>query len=268
MRKPTLREETEELLRREGLFARKKFSQNFLVDEEALAAILSAGELAKEDVVVEIGAGLGTLTAELAARAGKVFACEIDAKLAALLRRRFAKKKNLEIVEGDALHFNLPPRAKIVANLPYHLTGRFLRHFFLGKNPPRRVVLLLQKEVAERIADEKKLSLPALLARNFGEPRVIQKVPAASFLPAPRVDSAILLVEPKETLAILAEEFFDFAARVFQQKRKNLANALASLLGGKEAARALLVKAGIDGRRRAETLSLEEWRELWRAKES
>ena len=268
MRKPTLRQETEELLHREGLFARKKFSQNFLVDEEALAAIVAAGELVKEDVVVEIGAGLGVLTKELAARAGKVFACEIDAKLAVLLRRRFGKEENLEVIEGDALRFELPAGAKVVANLPYHLTGRFLRHFFLGKNPARRVVLLLQKEVTERICDEKKLSLPALLTRNFGEPRVLRKIPAASFLPAPRVDSAVLLVEPKEAPAISAEEFFDFAARVFQQKRKNLANALASLPGGKEAARALLVKAGIDGRRRAETLSLEEWRELWRAKES
>jgi len=270
--------QTRRLLRRFDLQARKGLGQHFLIDREVLELITSAAELTPADVIVEVGPGLGVLTRELAKKAGLVIAIELDNKLAALLKQTLASFNNVIIINDDVL--KIEPGAllnqqkvrfpyKVVANLPYYITSPVLRHFLEASAKPQMMIVMVQKEVAEAIvAKPGEMSLLSVSIQFYGEPRIISYVPAQCFYPAPEVDSAILRIDlyPQPTVAVDEAGFFDLVRAGFAAPRKQIANSLAQGLGlPKAEVLPLLETANIVPQRRAETLTLGEWAQLWRA---
>lgn len=264
------------LLKQYGLRPDKRLGQNFLVDENALRRVVEAADLAAGEAVLEIGSGLGSLTRPLAAAARRVVAVEIDERLIPALEEVLTPHDNVQIIHGDILE--LDPTALIpdtpyvvIANIPYYITSAIIRHLLETSRPPRRIVLTIQREVAQRIcAQPGDLSLLALSVQVYGEPRIVARIPAGAFYPAPKVASAVvridLLPTPKIPAAHL-KRFFALAKAGFGQKRKTLNNSIAAGMGWpKPQTKTLLENAGIDPRRRAETLSIEEWRNLTLAK--
>ncbi len=258
------------ILRELGIRPSKGLGQNFLVDESVPPKILAAAELSPEDAVIEIGPGVGVLTLRLARIARKLTAVELDTRLYPYLHKTLAPFPGARLVEGDALNFTPtelePEPYKLVANIPYYITSAILRHFLESEHRPQRVVLMVQKEVAQRIiAKPPEMSLLAVSVQYFGRARIHAIVPAGAFYPAPKVDSAILVIEtftPAEMPCPDAreQEFFALARAGFGQKRKQLANSLtAGLKLEKELIREVLGEAGIEGARRAESLSLPDW---------
>jgi 16S rRNA (adenine1518-N6/adenine1519-N6)-dimethyltransferase len=265
------------LLRAHGLRPRKGLGQNFLTDPVAQARIVEAATLSTADAVVEVGAGLGTLTRLLAAEAGHVVAVELDTSLAQILRQEVADLPNVQVVQGDVLRvadFGFPHLGyKVVGNLPYYITSAVLRHFLAKKPRPALLVVTVQREVAERIvAQPGGMSILAVSVQLYGQPQIVARIPAGAFYPAPQVDSAVVRVAvadgPVVPLGegVSEEEFFRAVRAGFGQKRKTLRNSLKAGLalpaGEVEAA---LNRAGVDAQRRAETLSLEEWAAVTRA---
>ena len=262
----------EALLRRYHLRPHKGLGQNFLEDSEALEKILAAAEVKSTDTVLEIGPGLGSLTRYLAASAREVVAVELDENLISPLKAVLSEYQNVRLVHGDILE--LSPGALIgvddyivVANIPYYITSAVIRHLLESEVKPRRIVLTIQKEVARRIcAQPGELSLLALSVQVYGEPRIAAHIPAEAFFPAPKVDSAVLVVDIYASPRIDAQyldTFFKLIRAGFGQKRKTLRNSLASGLHipPVEAAE-LLTRAGLNPQRRAETLSIEEFARL------
>jgi len=265
--------QTRRLLRQFDLRARKGLGQHFLIDGEVLKRITSAAELTPTDVIVEVGPGLGILTRELAQKAGWVIAIELDNKLAALLKQTLASFNNVTIINDDVLRIepeNLvkEPKTgyKVVANLPYYITSPVLRHFLEASAKPELMLVMVQKEVAETIvAKPGEMSLLSVSVQFYGEPRIIGYVPAECFYPAPKVDSAIVRIDPYPQPPIADEGgFFDLVRAGFTAPRKQILNSLAQGLGvAKAEVLSLLETAGIVSQRRAETLTLEEWARLW-----
>lgn len=263
------------LLRETGLKARKRLGQHFLVDKKVLKSIIRAADLSPDDTVIEVGPGLGILTVELAKRAGNVIAVELDTRLAELLRQRLGSFSNLKIVEADILKVKPADllegktRYKVVANLPYYITSPVLHHFIMASPHPILMVVMLQKEVAEAIvARAGKMGLLAIALHIYSKPKIVTHVPAKSFYPRPKVDSAIVRFDmlPEPAIKVDIDRFMTIVRCGFDSPRKQLRNSLAHGLGIKPAAAAdLLHKAGIDPQRRAETLSLEEWSQLYNA---
>ena len=258
------------LLRDEGLRPRKSLSQNFLADPEALDAIVAAAELAPGDRVVEVGPGLGVLTRRLLAAGADVLAVELDPRLADYLRRELGEVPGFQLIEADALDLHprdvFPGQAfKLVANLPYHITSPLLHAFLEGERPPELAVLLVQAEVAERVAAEPgRTSYLSIFAQNVAAADVVARVPAASFEPAPEVDSAVLRLRRRERPAIPPgdgrEPFYRIVQAAFRQRRKQIHNALLRELPlDRTALDAALASCGVDGERRAQTLSVDEW---------
>ena len=272
----SLLDRTRKLLRRSGLRARKRLGQHFLIDEGVLYRILDAAALKPDDTVVEVGPGLGVLTEELAERAGRVIAIELDDKLAEILKQDLTALDNVRIINGDILKIDpaslLPEQSrnyKVVANLPYYITSPVLRHFLEADTPPQLLVVMVQKEVAEEIAARPgRMSLLSVSVQLYGKPEIVEYVPAASFYPAPEVDSAILKVVPYTRILIEVtdrESFFTLVRAGFSAARKQLANSLTQGLSlSKAETLSLLEGAEIEAKRRAETLSIEEWLHLWR----
>ena len=260
------------LLRQHHLRPDKSLGQNFLQDPAALQQIAATAEIGPADTVLEIGPGLGSLTRYLARSARTVTAIELDHKLIPILQTVLVDHPNVRLIEGDILKF--PPSRLIdsddylvVANVPYYITSAIFRHLLAGPPRPRRIVLTIQAEVAARIcAEPGDLSLLALSIQVYGRPKVTAGIPAEAFYPPPKVDSAVIRVDLYDTPAIPAgqlERFFRLAKAGFSQKRKTLRNSLsAGLAISTEMAARLLNGAGIDPRRRAETLSLQEWAKL------
>jgi 16S rRNA (adenine1518-N6/adenine1519-N6)-dimethyltransferase len=260
------------VLKRFGLRADKSLGQNFLQDSSALEKIARAAEIQAEDSVLEIGPGLGSLTRYLALAAKEVVALELDSNLVPPLRAVLKPYPNVRVVQGDILKTDVSELIHkkdylVAANIPYYITSAIMRHLLESEPKPRRIVLTIQKEVAERVcAAPGDLSLLALSVQVYGKPSIASVIPASAFHPAPKVDSAILRVDiypepliPRETLAA----FFKLTKAGFSQKRKTLRNSLSSGLHIKpQEAEALLKSAGIDPMRRAETLSIEEWKGL------
>ena len=263
------------LLKRHGLRADKSLGQNFLQDPFALEKIVAAAQVQPADTILEIGPGLGSLTRYLAAAAKEVIAVELDEDLLAPLAAVVTPYDNIRVIHGDIL--KLSPAELIgaddylvVANIPYYITSAIIRHLLESPRRPRRIILTIQKEVAERIcAQPGDLSLLALSVQIYGKPRVAARIPAEAFFPAPKVDSAILSIEiyPQPLIGPeLLDTFFKLIKAGFGQKRKTLRNSLsAGLHIAPAAAEELLVKVNIDPKRRAETLSIEEWERLCEA---
>lgn len=260
------------LLKQHGLRADKRLGQNFLQDPRALEKIVQAAGIHPQDTVLEIGPGLGSLTRYLAAAAKKVTAVELDQKLFPPLEAVLAPYKNIQLVQGDML--GIKPNEIIdqqdylvVANIPYYITSALIRHLLESSPRPRRIVLTIQKEVAERIcAGPGDLSLLALSVQVYGQPRIAAHIPAGAFFPAPNVDSAVLVIDIFPTPGVeekLLDIFFKLIKAGFSQKRKKLRNSLsAGLRLSPPEAEKLLLAAEIDPQRRAETLSLDEWGKL------
>ncbi len=242
------------------------------MDRGILQKIVRAAEVTPLDHVLEIGAGLGSLTCVLAEAAKQVVAVEIDKKLVPILIEVLAPFKNVEVVLGDMLELD-PAKLMgksdyiVVANIPYYITSAIIRHLLAGDCKPSRMVLTMQKEVASRIcARPGDYSLLALSVQVFGEPEIILTIPAGAFYPSPKVDSATLRIDLHNEPLIPAAHldcFFQLARIGFSQKRKTMRNTLAAGLhwSGDQAA-ALLQAAGIDPTRRAQTLEIAEWRTL------
>lgn len=260
------------LMRKYGLSARKSLGQNFLLDEIALERVVAAAEIPADATVLEIGPGLGSLTRHLARVAAHVVAVELDGDILPALQEALGDAQNVTIIHGDILQQEMAglidePGYLVVANIPYYITSAVIRHLLEAPVKPARLVLTMQKEVAERIcARPGDLSLLALSVQVYGAPRPAARIPAGAFYPPPKVDSVVLRVDlyaqpriPEDQL----DAFFHLAKLAFAQKRKTLRNTLsAGLHWPPERAAALLAEAGIDPMRRAETLSLDEWAQI------
>jgi 16S rRNA (adenine1518-N6/adenine1519-N6)-dimethyltransferase len=261
-----------DLLRRYNLRPDKRLGQNFLVDQAALQRIIQAAEIEPGDTVLEIGPGLGSLTCLLAQYAQRVVAVEIDKQLIPALGEVVSGLDNVEIVTGDILAVDVgrlidQPGYLVVANIPYYITSAVIRHLLETRQPPRRLTLTVQREVAERIcATAGEMSLLSLSVQVYGKPFIAARIPAGAFYPAPKVDSAVVRVDlfPEPFIAApLLKHFFRLAKAGFSQKRKTLRNALSGgMRWSSQQTQQVLEKAGIDPQRRAETLSLEEWQAL------
>ncbi len=253
-------------LREHGLRANKRLSQNFLADGEVLEAIVAAAALTPGRQVLEIGPGPGILTGALLAAGADVTAVEVDVRMAAHLRRRFAGR--LRLIEGDALDVDLAalmaPPWDLVANLPYHITSPVLHHV-LGADPrPERFVLMLQREVAERIAARPGgLSYLSVFVQYHANVHVVRAVPASAFEPSPQVASAILVgtTRPRRLQPAAEDDLWRLVQAGFRERRKMLHNVLPRQLPAIERARlmAALATTGIAADRRPQTLSVEEW---------
>jgi 16S rRNA (adenine1518-N6/adenine1519-N6)-dimethyltransferase len=260
------------LLDRHDVRPAKGIGQHFLVDRSALAAIVDAAELTTDDDVLEIGPGPGVLTAALAERARSVTAVEIDERMIAILTDTVGGRDNVRIVRADALEvdlYRLSDRAptRIVANLPYQITSPLLMKFLEDDRRPPRIVVLVQDEVARRIVaqpgDVKERGFLSVFVQSFAVPTIVRRVPARSFRPPPKVDSAVVALRTLATPAFGALDQHRFLALVsdtFRHRRKQLRGALGFEAGvSKERADSALRAAGIDPSRRPEELSLAQW---------
>lgn len=260
------------LLRQYGLRPDQRLGQVFLVDPVALRRVTEAADITKSDTVLEIGAGLGSLTRYLAVRAGSVIAVELDANLIPPLEHVLSPYHNVLVVQGDILELDLAqliqaPDYLVVANIPYYITSALIRHLLDSSVRPKRIVLTVQREVAARIcAAPGEMSLLALSVQVFGQPQIMAHIPAGAFYPSPKIDSAVVRIDLYPSTVIpspLLETFFHLARAGFSQKRKTLRNSLTGGLALKPSeAERLLQAAGLDPRRRAETLNLDEWGRL------
>ena len=294
------REVTERILQAFHLKADKNLGQNFLVEESVVNRIAKAAELTPEDTVLEIGPGIGTLTQALAMTGASVLSVELDKRLIPVLQETVGAYKNVRIVQGDILKVNIPEiiaevkadrktadaagevaeaeseikqsdTFKVCANLPYYITTPIIMYLLEQKLPLERLVVMVQKEVAERMTagpGGREYGAISVAMQYYTEPKIAFIVKAGSFLPAPKVDSAVLVCKRRSTPPVEVPDektFFKVVTAAFSVRRKMLNNSLKNMGGlNGEQVKAWLDRAGIDGRRRAETLSLEEFAMLAR----
>jgi len=259
------------LLRRHRINLKHRLGQNFLIDP-SLRDKLAEATGDRADEVVEVGAGVGTLTIALAGRHSRVTAIEVDRTLIPALREVVAGRAGVEVVEADILKVDLTDRYPdggelVVGNIPYNLTGALIRKLLDRPPRPRRLSLVVQKEVAERWTANTGASLATVAVQVFAEARLGMTIPAAAFTPEPRVDSALVLLEVRDKPAVDVPDmdaFFRLVEAVFQFRRKQLGGALGRIAGiGSEGAGARLRDVGIDPERRAQTLTLSEWESVY-----
>ncbi len=262
----------DQLLRRHRIDLKHSLGQNFLTDPGFRDAIAEQAGLSPQDEVLEVGAGVGTLTVALAARCRRVVAVELDGRLIPALRESLDGLDNVEVVRTDILRFNVrsafPDGNEVVAgNIPYNLTGALIRKLLDDPPRPRRLSLVVQKEVADRWTASSGASLATVAVQVFAEARTLLTIPAAAFTPSPRVDSALVGLEVRPRPAVHVDDlkaFFRFVEAVFQGRRKQLGGTLGRMSGiGSTAAGARLREAGIDPERRPQTLHLGEWEALY-----
>lgn len=253
------------------MYKKKSLGQHFLHNPYYLGLVVDAANIKKGEVVVEVGPGEGSLTSVLLARGAKVVAIEKDPRLIPVLKEKFVKEisaKRLVLIEDDVLRLDISShlaknkKYKVVGNIPYYITGALLRKFLSEKHQPSTLVFLIQKEVAQRIAKEKKESILSLSVKVYGTPNYIKTVPRGAFSPVPKVDSAILLIENISRKNFVnsthEQKFFELIKKGFSQKRKFLKNNL-----GKELSD-ILKKVGMSDNVRAEDVPLEKWLALAR----
>ena len=271
------------LLKKYNLQPKKGLGQNFLTDPHHLQKIVDAADLSPADTVLEIGPGPGTLTGHLCDAAGHVIAVELDSQMVHLLRTEYGHYANLTVVEADILQLAISRQStlsnqpftihhsqftihnyKVVANLPYYITSAVLRHLLESHSRPQRMVVTVQKEVAERIvAQPGQMSLLAVSIQFYGRPTLVHRISAGAFYPSPKVDSAVVRIDPypQPPMPVAdVDQFFRVVKAGFGQKRKQLKNTLAAGLHlPPTQVVAALESAGIDPKRRAQSLSLPEW---------
>jgi len=251
---------------------KKSLGQNFLFDESVLARIVAAADLQPLEPVLEIGPGLGSLTRLLVQTAASVTAVELDNRFIPILQTELAYFDNVRLIHGDILEQDLDALFdqpyKVVANVPYYITGAILRHLLSARQKPVCLVMTVQKEVAERMtAVPPQMSLLAVSTQLYGRAEIITTIKAGAFWPRPDVDSAVvrLTLFPEPMLPFAEEKrFFTLVKTGFSQKRKQLKNNLRQLGYNPSEISAILEAASIDGRRRAETLTLSEWIQVYR----
>lgn len=248
---------------------KKSLGQHWLKDREVLASIADDAQITVNDTVFEIGPGLGTLTSELLRRAKNVIAVEIDGELAAKLPGQFPGK-NLEVINQDILSFDLrilPKDYIVVANVPYYITSKIIKLLMTAENKPRRIVLLIQKEVAERLAAEQgDMSILAISAQVYAKVELSDVVPAEYFTPPPKVDSQVVILNTRSKALIdetSEKHFFKVVKAGFSAKRKKLRSSISAGLSlSKVETEAILKQAGINPDDRAEALSVSDWKKL------
>jgi 16S rRNA (adenine1518-N6/adenine1519-N6)-dimethyltransferase len=266
---------TKKLLASYDLRARKSLAQHFLVDGSVLRKIITAAELTPSDTVIEVGPGLGVLTQTLVEQARKVIAIELDNHLAKILKAHLNDSNKVIVINEDVLKVNpsdllsKQSEYKVVANLPYYITSAVIRHFLEASIQPKLMVLMVQQEVAKQItAKPGEMSLLSVSVQLYGKPTIVSRVSARCFYPAPDVDSAILKIEVYPRPKVQSDDivgFFNLVRAGFSANRKQLVNSLENgLKMPKNEILSLLQKASIDHRRRAETLTIEEWGLLYK----
>ena len=260
-------------LKQKGIWAKKGLSQNFLVDRAALDKIVAAAEIEKGDKIIEVGPGVGTLTTELIEKSDSVTSIELDSTLATLLSEQLSERENFNLIEGDVLDTNIGEIVqsdpyKVVANIPYAITSKIIKLFLTLSNKPTSLVMLVQKEVAERIcAKPGQMSVLAISVQLYGVPEIVDIVKADSFFPAPKVDSAIIRIRidnSEEKVVPPSEKNFFRCVKIgFSSKRKKLAN---NLMSGYHLDRKnvsdIINKIGLEEGVRAQDLTISQWNQL------
>lgn len=272
---------TKEIIKRHGFAFKKSLGQNFLIDQNILSKIVGAANLDSSQGALEIGPGIGALTEKLAEKAGKVVAIEIDQRLIPILGEVLETYPQVKVVHGDVLKLDLKAlfeeefssvsQVSVVANLPYYVTTPILMKLLEQRLPLKNIVVMIQKEVAERMAavpGGKEYGSLSIAVQYYSEPELVCTVPHTVFIPQPNVDSAVIRLSIRENPPVQVEDeafFFLVVQAAFAQRRKTISNNLKSRFfkeGGREELERLLAEAGIEPSRRAETLSLAEFAEL------
>jgi len=259
------------ILTKYNIRPKKRLGQSFLIDKNILEKIINAANLSKNDIVLEIGPGLGSLTKELAKRVKRVIAIEKDKVMARVLEKTLKENKinNVEIINKDILKIPnyelLITNYKLIANLPYYITSPVIRKFLEAENRPQQMILMVQKEVAERIiAKNNKMSLLSVSVQFYAKPEIISYVSKDSFYPKPKVDSAIIKITPQQTPEINIKKFFELVKISFSSKRKKLKNNIAPWLKmEKPDFEKILKELKINPNIRAENLSVKDWLKLY-----
>ena len=262
------------LLKKHNAVPSKRFGQNFLIDKNIIKKILNQAKLGPKDIVLEIGPGIGTMTRELAKKAQKIIAVEKDPKMIEILKETTQDFQNIEIINADIMKYEVPKIKyrdyKVIANLPYYITSPVIRKLLETENKPKEIILMVQKEVAQRICVlPPKTNLLAISVQFYAKPKIISYVSKKAFFPKPKVDSAIIQLKISgQNSKIDREKFFKIVKAGFSHPRKQLANNLLKELDflgkeiNKEKIIALLAKKGILATQRPETLLLKNWIEL------
>jgi len=268
--------EIKNLLEEYNLRPNRRLGQSFLIEQNIVNKIIKTAEVSDKDIVIEVGAGLGNLTQELARKAKKVIAIEKDKQLIPILRKNLSGFKNIDLIPGDILKLPEPKKVflknyRVVANIPYYLTSPLIRMFLENKNQPREMTLLVQKEVAKRITAiprrgaTPKMSLLAISVQFYAQPKIAGYVAKDCFWPKPKVDSAIIKIagiQPRKDVDI--KKFFQVVKAGFSSPRKQLINNLsAGLKKDKPEIKKALRDMGLDEKIRAEALKVEDWLKLY-----
>ncbi|HET7465989.1 MAG TPA: 16S rRNA (adenine(1518)-N(6)/adenine(1519)-N(6))-dimethyltransferase RsmA [Candidatus Dormibacteraeota bacterium] len=259
-----------DLMRRHRIQLKHRLGQNFLIDPGARDAVAEAAGITPEDDVTEVGAGVGTLTIALARHARTVRAVELDRTLIPALREVVSPLANVEVINADILAYDASIAGQVIAgNIPYSLTGALIEKLLQPEPRPKRLSLVVQKEVAERWTASTSASLSTVAVQVFATARIAMTIPASAFTPPPRVDSALVLLEVRERPAVNVDDmnaFLRFVEAAFQFRRKQLGGALGRISGrGSTEAAARLRDTGIDPQRRPQTLTLAEWEAIFRS---
>ena len=270
--------ETKFIMDKYHITANKNLGQNFLIDDEAVSGIVEAAKVSKEDLIIEIGPGLGTLTKELLEKAGKVVCIELDKRMIEILNDRFSMYNNFEIINDDVLKVDLReliqkenmPHTKIVANLPYYITTPIIMKLLEDRLDIERITVMIQKEVADRLVTEPGIGDTGAITyaiHYFTKPRKVLDVPNTSFIPAPKVNSTVITLEvlKEPSVETIDEEtLFEVIKIAFMQKRKTLLNALSNSgkFGTKDNIAKILLNLGVDTKIRPEKLTLEQFAKI------
>lgn len=256
------------LLKKYGVKPSKKLGQNFLINNSVLEQIIDAANLSPKDIVLEIGPGLGILTIELAKQAKKVITVEKDKRMCKILKEILGDYRNVEIVNQDALSYELEvTNYKIIANLPYYVTSPVIRKFLEAKHKPELMVLMVQKEVSQRIvARPPRMNLLAVAVQFYAEAKIVSYVSKKSFWPQPKIDSAIIKIIPQKVTNLPTnnhKKFFEIIRAGFSSKRKMLKNNLSSTSLEASKIEKALKEIGLNPKARAENLSISDWLKLY-----
>jgi 16S rRNA (adenine1518-N6/adenine1519-N6)-dimethyltransferase len=272
-------EETKFLMKKYNLTANKKLGQNFLIDDEAINKIVDSSKITKEDLIIEIGPGLGTLTALLLEKAGKVISIELDDRMIKILKDRFLLYDNFELINNDVLKVNLPElitqnseykSVKVVANLPYYITTPIIMKLLENRLNIESITIMIQKEVAERILAKPGTKLSGAITYSvnyYAEPEKVTMVPNTSFIPSPEVDSEVIKLNIRKTPPVTLNDeklFFNVIKASFMQRRKTLTNGLVNggIIENKSKAVEMLKSIGLSENIRGEELTLEQFADL------